>query len=89
MSAYGLDDTPLWITEWGVDLRDARGEADAIVWFATELRYLICHPRVEFVTVYALQDRGGPRRFSLLRSDGSLTASGRALATTLANWTDC
>lgn len=89
LGAYGLGDTPLWITEWGVDLRDARGEAEAIAWFTTELRYLICHPRVEFATIYALQDRGGSKKYSLLRRDGSLTADGRAMATMLANWTDC
>ncbi len=89
LGAYGLDETPLWVTEWGVDLRDARGEADAITWFAAELRYLLCHPRVAFATVYALQDRGGSRQYSLLGRDGSLTANGRALATMLSNWTDC
>ena len=89
MHAHGLAGTPLWITEWGVDMADARDETDAIRWFATELRYLVCHPRVEFVTVYALQDRGGTREYSLLRPDGSMTANGRALATALAAWTDC
>lgn len=89
MRKHELNETPLWITEWGVDLTTARGDADATTWFAIELRYLICHPRVELVTVYALQDRGAPRKYSLLRPDGSLSTSGRALATMLANWTDC
>lgn len=85
-----LDQVPVWITEWGVDRADVSSDEQAAAWFSAELRYLLCHPRVEFVTIYALADRGGgTRRYSLLDRQGGLTATGRALASTLAGWGAC
>jgi hypothetical protein len=90
LDRYGLTDTPVWITEWGVDLEAARTETEAEIWFTTELHYLLCHPRVQLVTVYALADRGGgPRRFSLVEPGGTPTATGRALVPMLRGWSGC
>jgi hypothetical protein len=78
LDGHRLESTPIYVTEWGIDVTETDSAA-AVAWFAAGLRDLLCDPRLKNVTIYALADAGGARRFGLVDDRGEPTALGLTL----------
>ncbi len=85
----GFRDTPIWITEWGVSPRAGLSQARVTAWLDQALHVLLCHPRVRFVTIYALTDPDPATSYGLFAADGTPTAVGKGLSAVLSNWKGC
>jgi len=89
LDEVGLRRTPVWVTEWGVDVRPDMKSASVLYWFSSALSYMLCRPRIKFITIHALTDEHGTTHFGLFNLDGTRTEAGRAVASVLDSWTGC
>jgi len=89
LNGAGLLGSRVWVTEWGVDAVPSMSPEALTLWFQVALHDLLCHPRIEFVTIYALTDESGRTHFGLMNSDGSRTADGVALERAMRQWVGC
>lgn len=78
LDRYGLHDTGIYVTEWGIDATHVEPGA-AGAWFRSGLGVLCRSPRVRLLTIYALTDWGEQGRYALLDSGGEATEAGSAL----------
>lgn len=89
LDAAGYPDALVWVTEWGVNQRLGRSDADVERWYADALPELLCHPRIPVVTIYVLTDWGARHRFGLYDRTGALRAAGRGLQTVTRGGVTC
>jgi len=89
LDAAGLKTTKAWITEWGVDAARRLSQAEVDSWYRAGLLYLLCHPRISFVTLYTLTDPDPHTHFGLLSDEGIETPDGHAVRVLLAAWPGC
>lgn len=89
LDAGGLATTNVWVSEWGVDARPELTQAAVDSWYRAGLQYLMCHPRVAFVTLYTLTDPNPNTHFGLLNSDGTNARDGQAVRAALSDWPAC
>ena len=88
LDRYDLEDTDVYVTEWGIDEKLVRPGAVA-PWFQAGLTVLSCSPRVRLLTIYALTDWGESNRYGLLDSSGVLTEAGGELRRFRTEDTEC
>ena len=85
----GYPSTPVWITEWGVNVHPGLSQDAVTDWFRKALTTMLCNPRVPFVTVYAVTDSGAGTNYGLFNSDGSRSSGGAGLRAAIAGWGGC
>jgi len=89
LNSAGFPDTPVWITEWGVNIKNPKSQPAIDEWFVSGLHTLLCNPRVPFVTIYALTDSSATSVYGLAGMDGTLSAGGRAFRNAVSAWRGC
>src|SRR5690348_2181773 len=89
LRALGWSDSPVWVTEWGVNVTPGMSQADVTSWLVRGLRYLLCTPNVQLVTLHALTDDNQVEHFGLLKANGESSMVGDALLSALKSWEGC
>jgi hypothetical protein len=79
LERQGMASTPVWVTEWGVNVQRRWSETDLERWFADAICEFWRHPTISVVTLYVLEETSERTRYGLLDANGRPTAAGRAL----------
>ena len=89
LRVLGWSRTPVWVTEWGVNVTPGMSKSEVDAWYAEGLRDLLCTPNVEFVTLHGLTDANQVEHFGLLKGDGGRSSDGDAVQSAIDHWEGC
>jgi hypothetical protein len=85
LNERGFRSARIWVTEWGVNIDQVRGQDVLSAWLEQGLSTLQCDPRIDVVTFYTLTDP----KYGLVQQSGELTAEGIAFKSSLKRTQNC